>query len=848
MIYSFQGEPMKRKILALLLLLSIVSTSAFSAWYDGLKIDDITYDGIINAPVDSIKDILYQYKGDNYSDALLTELQKKLQDLGCFTYFYPEATKNPNDSMGMIIKFHFYEIPLLRDVVFEGNKKIKDSDLLDTSGLQVGTFYKGTEMSLAKKKLEDYYKSKGYINAKIESSLTSDDKTSTVSLKFTIDEGRQVVIGEIAFSGNEKIPSDVLSAKVSSKTRSFFNNGYYDPTTIARDVQTLMDYYQSRGYAFARVSTPELVDISKPDDTFERVKAVFPVEEGEVWKLGSITFAGNTVYPTETLRSKITMQKGDEMDFTKFNEQLQQIASLYYDNGYIYFNIIPERTKDEDNHVINFNLKITEGPQATIRKIILNGTGSTQKEVYRRELTIHEGDIFSRAALIKSMQNLQNTLLLSDLNYDIKNTEDMKQVDVIFNLTEGGQKNVQFGATFGGTVTEFPISGFLTWTDNNFSGTGNDLSLSLTLSPSTQKVVLGYTDEWFGDIPWSNGFTLTFRHADETDILQRGANSPYYRGHASAKAYPSGYSSYEAYVAAGKATPAADELMEYESWRVAVGYNTGYTWRYDAGSLKASTGLSIGVNRASYDEQYDPYNYLIKLYADQWQFSNLLSIGLSWDGRDLVQQTTKGYLLTQTITYAGGVLGGISNYIKSATSFSIFRQIGAMKINGKKQKTVASFASSISFMFPQYVLSDGSWEEDAQSGATSSEMLYIDGMTIALGHDVLTDQAFLFDNKLSVETTLVDKMVAWDTFVSATTVKEYLSEMTGDPSDYTWYLAAGTGVKVKIPSLPIGLYLVKDATWTASDGFSWDDGSLFDFGSGIFNGMKIVLSISTNLF
>jgi len=839
---------MKKKILAVVLLLAIAASSVFAEWYDGLKINDITYDGIVNAPTDDIKDIIYHYKGQNYSDELLAKLQNDFKNLGYFTYFYPEATKDANDSMQMNIAFHFYEVPLLKTITITGNDKEKTDTLIKESGLEIGTFYKGSELALAKKKLSDFYASKGYADVTIEGNLVTDDKTSTVAVTLNIKENKQVVIGEIGFSGNTTIASDILKGKVSSKTRSFFNNGYYDPASIEQDKQSLTDYYQSIGYVFVQIGEPELVDITKADDTFKRVKVVFPIEEGNVWSLGDVSVIGNTTYSDSTLLNLIKMKKGDVLDFSTFKEQLQAVSTLYYDNGYIYFNLIPSQIKNDETHTIDFQLKIAEGTQAKIGTISLTGYGDTQPQVYLREITMKEGDVFSRSALIKSMQNLQNTGLLSDITYDIQDTDNKEEVNIVFNLVEGGQKNVSFGATFGGTTSDFPISGFLTWSDNNFSGSGNSLSVSTTLGSTSQSLTTSYTDDYFGDIPWSNSYSLTLKHSEEDDVLQRGTGSDYYSGHSSDEAYPLGYDSYEAYEAADNATPSENYLMSYEYWRVALGYNTGYSWKYQPGTLKASTGLSIGVNRASYDDSYDPYSYLIKEYNEGWKFSNVLSLGLSWDGRDLISGTTKGYLLSQTFSYAGGILGGLSNYIKSATSASVYHKIGEMKINGQQRNFIASFSSSMSFMLPQYVLSDGSWNSTAQEGATSSEMLYIDGMTTALGHDSVTDQAFLFDNKLSVETTVISNLLAWDTFISATTVKEYLADLTMDPTDYTWYYAIATGLKIKIASLPIGLYLVKDATWDSSDGLEWQEGSLFDFGDDILNGMSLVLSISTNYF
>jgi outer membrane protein insertion porin family len=129
-------------------------------------------------------------------------------------------------------------------------------------------------------------------------------------------------------------------------------------------------------------------------------------------------------------------------------------------------------------------------------------------------------------------------------------------------------------------------------------------------------------------------------------------------------------------------------------------------------------------------------------------------------------------------------------------------------------------------------------------------MLFIDGASLALGHSVLQDQSFLFDNKLSLEYALVDNVLALDSFVSATTVSANLSNLTNF-SNWDWYFAGGAGLKIKIPGFPIGLYLVKNATLinSESEKFTFLEGGIFNFkDDSIFNGLKLVLSFSTNLF
>jgi outer membrane protein insertion porin family len=467
-------------------------------------------------------------------------------------------------------------------------------------------------------------------------------------------------------------------------------------------------------------------------------------------------------------------------------------------------------------------------------------------------MTVKAGDYFSKAALLKSLQNIQNTqLVTTDLKFNVVPLQTEGECNIVIDLAQGGQRDIQFGATFGGSTTDFPISGLLVLTERNLFGTGNDLSFSTTLSPTTQKASISYTDEYFGEIPWSNTFSISAQHKSVDDALAVGSSGTFYTNKdEDEEAYPAGYNSYEAYEAADFADPDSSYLMSYSITTFSAGYNTGYTFKFNPGNLILSTGLEFSINKAYFDGTTDPFDYLLYRYGQSWCFSNKYNVGVTWDGRDLKSGTTRGYYVSQNFTYAGGVLGGISQYIKSVTSFAAYTPvIQWVNKEDKKKTVVGSYSTSLSLMLPQYQLDDGTWKWiNANDGATASEMLYIDGTTIALGHDLVQNQSFVFDNKLALEYSLVDGLLSWDNFISATGISSDLNPFTDNTLD--WYFAAGTGLKIKISGFPLGLYLVKDATILNSDGagFVWDEASIFNFGDGILNGLNLVLSISTNLF
>ena len=366
----------------------------------------------------------------------------------------------------------------------------------------------------------------------------------------------------------------------------------------------------------------------------------------------------------------------------------------------------------------------------------------------RRELTIEPGDVFSKAKLITSAQNLYNTGLLANLDYDLMFGQTENGVILDFILEEGKTKDIQFGATFGGTLNQFPVSGFIQWQDRNLFGKAQTLGVGVTLSPDTQSIDLSFGDSWFRDHRWSNSISLGFSRSTHDGELQLGTNAPkYYNGRNSNETWPLGYSSAVQWANSGNEYPSSRDLMKYDLFTLSLGWSTGYTFIYDVGRLSLYGGFSFSRNRAIYDDKYIPFERLISLYRGDkdnfwdWKPSRKLSMGVQWDGRDYITNTTKGYLLSTSVTYAGGFMGGLSNYIKLNTSAAGYLKLFSVNIKEEGSKNIMLCVStSASFMFRQLYNYHKAYHDDETKnyialwdpkyGATKYEMLYIDGMTI----------------------------------------------------------------------------------------------------------------------
>ena len=841
---------MKRIVsVCLVVLISVFMVFATEqSWWYGKEIEGFSYTGLKNVKEAEINDALYKYRHATFSDEVFADIQNALYNVQGIDFFIADAQRNETD--GLVLAFEFYELPMLSSISFEGNEKVKTSDLRGAlSTLAVGSFMDPSRKSVfevAKREILDYYATKGFESVPVEYEIRENEESGTFAVVFSITEGIQTRIVSISFTGNEHVDSSILKKQVSSKVKSLFNNGFLDENKLKSDADAIALYYQTNGYIDVIVGSPVVEELDTSNEKFREVSVTFPIVEGSQWFYGGMEVYGNTIFSDEEIASVLSMKVGSVLNLQLVQNEYTTVADLYYNDGYISNGMDVSDERDDTNMTVKYFLTITEGPQAYIEDILISGLTKTKEYVMRRELSFNPGDVFSKAKLTTSAQNLYNTGLLSDLSYDLLYGKDQNNVIVDFKLEEGNQKDIQFGATFGGTVDGFPVSGFLTWSDRNLGGRGQQLDVSTTVSPDTQSLSFTFGDSWFMDKRWSNSVSLSFSHKKVEGELQRADSTvPYYDGRNENDTYPRGYDSSASWINSSKSYPSAKDLMDYRLFTFSLGYSTGYTFIYDVGRLSFSGGLSVSLNKAVYDkEKYDPFEKLIYKYGQAWQFSNKLTLSAQWDGRDYVTNTTKGYVLGASMTYAGGLLGGLSNYIKLTGSAAGYLKLFSFQTKDEKTKNIMLCAStSANVMLPQLYNYEGSFGfHDPKLGATKYEMLYIDGMTIGRGFSTITDQAFLWDNMLEVSYQLVDNVIQAEAFVSATGIKNNL----GKASNLNWYFAAGAGIKLKISGFPLGLYLVKNAT-LIDNTFAWQGGSYFHRNNAAGSGMSLVLAISTSL-
>ena len=523
---------MKKK-LALILILALVAlfcAAAADDWYYNMEISEFSFSGLKNVSESEINNALYVYRYKPFTDELFAELQSKLYEIDGIDFFTADAERN--EAGNLRITFEFYEIPMISKITYEGNSAVKTRELREAvQSISVGSFIDPGKKALfetAREQIVNLYSSKGFLTVPVEYEIIENPEDSTYVVNFSITEGQQTRIVRFEFTGNEHFDYSSLKKEVKSKVKSLFNNGYLDENKLRSDMANIVAYYQRNGYIDVIVSEPQIDYVESSNEKYREAVVTFNIIEGQQWFYGGMEVDGNTIFTDAEIRKVQSMKEGSVLNLESVQNEYSKIADLYYNEGYISNGMDVYNIRDDTNMTVKFYLDITEGPQAVVEQILISGLGKTKDYVMRRELEIKPGDIFSKQKLITSAQNLYNTGLLANLDYDLMYGQEENGVILEFKLEEGNSKDIQFGATFGGTLNSFPVSGFMQWTDHNLGGRGQELGLNLSLSPDTQSVNISFGDKWFRDYRWSNTFSFGFSHSRYADELQLGTGAPVY--------------------------------------------------------------------------------------------------------------------------------------------------------------------------------------------------------------------------------------------------------------------------------------------------------------------------------
>jgi outer membrane protein insertion porin family len=769
-------------------------------WYQGKVISKIVFSGLRNIESSELQGITDPYIGSVFSDDVFFELQGKLYALEYFEVITPAI--EPADLAGneVTLKFTVTENPTVSRIVFSGNTNVRRTDLLEVISLKVDDIANQFKLRIDEEAIRNKYFEKGFPDVKVRSELQT-GKNSTYAVTFYVDEGDKIIIGGFRFEGNVVFSERTLRGLLSLKAKGLFNDGAFQETKLMMDRIAIMQYYQERGYIDADVTDVQR-DTQKDDKGNNVMTLTFKIYEGKQYTFSGVTFDGNQIFSTKQLSDLVYSKTGEIVNAQKLAADLQRVADLYFENGYINNLIGREEIRDTEKGTIGFRIPIVERGRAHIENIIIKGNDKTKKSVILREIPLEPGDIFSKTKVMNGWRDLYNLQYFSNIIPDTQQGSADGLMDLVFTVEEQPTIDLQFGITFSGTSDPdtFPISGLLKWNDRNFLGYGNSVGAELNLSPDTQSLSVEYTHRWIFGLPLSASFDLTAQHTRRLAAMDNLA--PFFNGNEEF-AYPDGFDSYEEYENASKVPPDA-YLMTYDQWRISIGASTGYRFSTPLGNLAIGGGIRTGVVYNIYDaDLFRPFDPAIRKSNNELTPANSIWASISLDQRDIYYDPSKGYYGSQRFGYYGVFDTEAEYYTRSDTKLEFFLTLFNWQITDTYAfKAVFGIHTGLSFLFPQ------PWREIAIENANK---LAVDGMFTGRGWSEYHIKGLaMWENWAEIRIPLFPGILAWDFFFDIAGVHDTpQSFFENFPITDNLRFSYGGGIRFTIPQFPFRLSFAK---------------------------------------
>lgn len=452
--------------------------------------------------------------GGLFDPAVAAEDAKRIAELDGVEYSYYN-TAGVGDKIQLT--FAVVEKNIVRSITFIGNKKLKNATLRRKLNLKTGDYLDLVLAEVGRRAIAEMYQKNGFALAQV---ALDSQKLSYGELVYTINEGPRVKIEKVAFSGNKAIKTASLRRAIKTRKKKFlFWPRYYAEEDITRDITKLQNIYSRKGHLDANITLERQFNKDKT-----KVCLTFVIDEGAVYTVDEIVFAGNTHFDEKKLRQELKLKQGQVYIEQKADSDVKQLLKLYRENGFIDAKLEQKRRFVSES-TVDVEFEITEGQRFRIGRINITGNEQTQDKVIRRVLDEYDflpgrwynADI-ARGNGTGQLEKTVRRMTLTESATITPSGELPGQKDAQVSIIEGQTGMVMVGA---GVASDSGVIGQMVFEQRNFDikdwpenftefitgqafkGAGQDLRIALEPGTEVSQYSISFTEPYFNDKPIS---------------------------------------------------------------------------------------------------------------------------------------------------------------------------------------------------------------------------------------------------------------------------------------------------------------------------------------------------------
>ncbi len=566
-------------------------------------------------------------EGSIFSPQQIKEDIKSLYQLG---HFEDIQVKTEGFENGLKVIFWVKEKPLIREIAYEGNDELSTDTLKEVVTLLPRTAFNLQLVQENAEKIRLKYQDKGYYHAIVVPVIT-ELKGGDRIVAFYIEEGDKIRLVEVTIAGNKAIPTKVIKDALKSQEWWLFSifgsSGTLRTEDIKDDVEAIRNLYYNKGYIQVQVNDPVIEERPKTEHTYEvlgqthsyytqnEVALHFTVQEGEQFRVASISIKGNTLIREDDLRAGMKLKSGDVFSRDLLRQDVAQIIERYDSLARPFANVTPLFQINQEKRIVDITIDIQEGGEVRIGRIDITGNAKTRDKVIRREMRLDEGDLYSKKAIKRSYERLNNLNFFETVEIVPERRLQEPVMDLNVKVKEKMTGNLSVG---GGYSSVDKLMFMAEVSQGNLGGRGQLLKFKIQWSHTHRVYMMSFMEPYLFDQPvWGR-----------VDLYKQDQ-------------------SYDGY--------------KLKSSGVGVGIGKSFT-EFVQGSLRYSLDQS-----EVYDLTTTP-TYMLQKQIESYGntiTTSALTLSLTRDSRDFYLDPKTGSRNTAFIEYAGGPLGGDPNFIKS---------------------------------------------------------------------------------------------------------------------------------------------------------------------------------------
>jgi len=199
-------------------------------------------------------------------------------------------------------------------------KQLKTKEKWMFSWLTGSDKFKDDQFDEDKERLADFYRNKGYLDFEIKSVDYEYPRPDRMVIKFQLFEGKQYKVGAVAVKGNAVFPTTELERDIRMTAGQTFT-----PEGQRKDVDSLRDFYGSKGYIDARVNA-----VRTPNTETGNMDVTYQVAENDKSYVEKIEIKGNVKTKDKVIRRELAISPGETFDMVRVRLSKQRLENLNY--------------------------------------------------------------------------------------------------------------------------------------------------------------------------------------------------------------------------------------------------------------------------------------------------------------------------------------------------------------------------------------------------------------------------------------------------------------------------------------------------------------------------------------